>query len=49
MSNPVQQVANPWLPRSFESGGNWMWLFGNLAVAAGYFALALIVSRFFAA
>jgi signal transduction histidine kinase len=42
-------VANPWLPRNFETGGNWMWLFGNLAVAAGYFALALIVSRFFAA
>ena len=49
MSVPVQQVANPWLPRNFETGGNWMWLFGNLAVAAGYFALALIVSRFFAA
>ena len=49
MSVPVQQVANPWLPRTFESGGGSMWLLGNLAVAASYFALALIVSRFFAA
>jgi two-component system cell cycle sensor histidine kinase PleC len=49
MSVPVQQVANPWLPRTFESGGGSVWLLGNLAVAASYFALALIVSRFFAA
>lgn len=49
MSVPAQPVENPWLPRTLESGGGSVWMLGNLAVAASYFALALIVSRFFAA
>ncbi len=49
MTVPAQPAANPWLPRTFESGGGSVWLLGNFAVAASYFALAMIVSRFFAA
>ncbi|MBI3505237.1 MAG: MASE1 domain-containing protein [Proteobacteria bacterium] len=49
MPAPLPQSANPWLPRTFETGGNAVWLLGNFAVAASYFALAMIVSQFFAA
>ncbi|MBL8831601.1 MAG: MASE1 domain-containing protein [Rhodospirillales bacterium] len=49
MSAPAQPAVNPWLPRTLETGGGSVWMLGNLAVAAGYFALAMIVSRFFAA
>ena len=49
MTRSLPQSANPWLPRTFETGGNSVWLLGNFAVAASYFALATIVSQFFAA
>jgi signal transduction histidine kinase len=46
---PEKTPTNPWQPPAFASGGAPMRVLSNLAVAACYFALAMIVSRFFAA
>jgi two-component system, cell cycle sensor histidine kinase PleC len=41
-------AANPWLPDFLQTRRAVPWIGANLAVAAGYFLLATIVSRFFA-
>ncbi len=45
----TKSPANPWLPPALAAGGTPLGVLANLAVAACYFALAMIVSRFFAA
>jgi signal transduction histidine kinase len=49
MSEAAVPVANPWQPPLLAAGGRLPLLAGNVAVALAYFALALVVSRFFAA
>jgi signal transduction histidine kinase len=49
MADAAASAANPWQPPAFAAGGAAPMLASNLAVALAYFALALIVSRFFAA
>ncbi|MBL8808320.1 MAG: MASE1 domain-containing protein [Rhodospirillales bacterium] len=49
MPSTPEIPANPWQPKALADGGAPMLVLYNLAVAAGYFALAMVVSRFFAA
>lgn len=42
-------VPNPWTPAILARGGLGSWIVGNAAATAAYFALAFVVSRFFAA
>ncbi len=41
--------VNPWMPEVLRNAGLPVWVTVNLATAAAYFVLGLIVSRFFAA
>jgi hypothetical protein len=41
--------VNPWMPEMLANAGILSWIAVNLATAAAYFVLGLIVSRFFAA
>ncbi|MBI1245432.1 MAG: hypothetical protein GC202_10540 [Alphaproteobacteria bacterium] len=49
MAPNLTRPTNPWKPQALAAGGAPMYVLGNLAIAAAYFALAMIVSRFFAA
>jgi signal transduction histidine kinase len=41
--------VNPWIPDRLKGAGSAAWLTANLITAIAYFALGLVVSRFFAA
>ncbi|MBI1778151.1 MAG: MASE1 domain-containing protein [Proteobacteria bacterium] len=45
----VGRKPNPWAPPALAEGGPLVWVGANLIVAACYFALAGVVSQFFAA
>jgi signal transduction histidine kinase len=41
--------VNPWTPQRLANGDLGIWVGANIAACGGYFALAFVVSRFFAA
>jgi signal transduction histidine kinase len=45
----VRHQPNPWTPRALAEGGSLTWMGANLAVTVPYFALGMVVGRFFAA
>ncbi|HUC60772.1 MAG TPA: ATP-binding protein [Alphaproteobacteria bacterium] len=46
---PSARATDPWRPKSLTQAGFANWFAANIATAAFYFALAFVVSRFFAA
>ena len=44
----MQIAVNPWVPAALQTRRTVPWLVANMAVAGAYFALATVVSRFFA-
>lgn len=46
---PAERAIDPWRPKSLVDAGLGNWFAANFVTAAFYFALAFVVSRFFAA